>query len=289
MKVLVLGGTGSIGSAVVHELLERNHDVIAIGRSQVALKRLAQLGATPVAGNIKNPSKWVDVCSEIDGVVHAAAAWGDQMEEIDCHLVDSVLCRLMRENETKAFIYTGGCWLYGETGATVATEESEFNPLASFAWSVPVIKQVLAANGVRGMVIHPAMVYERNGGVFEHIFEDANKLGIVRVVKNESIRWPLVHRLDLAKVYALMLERGLKGDVYNAATNHGVTIGEITRSIAARLGIHSTPVVCETSNAIVEMGSWAEGYALDQQMSGDKARVSLGWHPEYENVFPVIS
>lgn len=289
MKILVLGGTGSIGSAVVHELLSRHHDVIAIGRSQKALKQLAQLGATPVAGDIKNPGQWVDICGEIDGVVHAAASWGAQMGEIDFHLVDSVLNRLILEDEPKAFIYTGGCWLYGETEATVATEESEFNPLASFAWSVPIIKQVLSANQMRGMVIHPAMVYERNGGVFEHIFDDAKNLGIVRVVRSESVRWPLVHRLDLAKVYALMLEKGEKGDVYNVATNHGVTIGEITRTIAARLGIQSTPVVLDTSNAIVEMGSWAEGYAIDQQMSGDKARISLGWQPEYEDVFQVIS
>jgi len=139
------------------------------------------------------------------------------------------------------------------------------------------------------MVIHPAMVYERDGGVLEHIVADAKKRGYVRVVRGENVRWPLVHSMDLAQVYALMLEKGQQGDVYNVATNHGIPISEITRAIATRLGINSEPVVCETSTAIVEIGSWAEGYAIDQQMSGNKARLQLGWRPTFEDVFEVIS
>ena len=211
------------------------------------------------------------------------------MGDVDRQVVDAILQRLQAGSENRAFIYTGGCWLYGETGDSVATEESAFDPLDSFAWAIPAAEKVVQAPGVRGMVIHPAMVYERDGGVFEHIVEDAEKLGIVRIVKGEKVRWPLIHRLDLAQLYVLVLERGEKGDVYNAATNQGVPIGKITRAIAARLGVNTEPVVCDISTAIAEIGSWAEGYAIDQQMSGEKARRQLNWCPEYEDVFAVIS
>jgi hypothetical protein len=30
-----------------------------------------------------------------------------------------------------------------------------------------------------------------------------------------------------------------------------------------------------------ELGEWARGYALDQQLSGDKARRDLGWRPRH--------
>jgi len=70
-----------------------------------------------------------------------------------------------------------------------------------------------------------------------------------------------------------MLENGKQGDVYNAVTNHGVEIGKITRAIGNRLGIKSQPAVCDTKTAMAEIGSWAEGYALDQQLSGEKAGV----------------
>lgn len=289
MKVFVLGGTGSIGGAVVDVLLARGHQVFALGRSPLSCDSLEKAGAIAVSGDLTDPSKWIHICDNVDGIIHAAATWDDNMRDIDRQTVEVVLHRLQTGDTNKPFIYTGGCWLYGETGNSVATEDSAFQPLASFAYSIPTIQLVLSASQIKGMVIHPAMVYERDGGVFEHIFEDAENLGFVRVIRGEHVRWPLIHRMDLALVYALMLERGEQGDVYNAATNHGVPIGDITRAIAGRLGINADPIVCETDKAIREIGSWAEGYAIDQQMSGDKARSQLGWRPEFEDVFAGIS
>jgi len=289
MKVFVLGGTGSIGGAVVDVLQQRGHKVFALARSPQSCEVLKNAGAVPVEGNLTEPSRWMDICDSVDGVIHAAATWDDQMGDIDRQTTEAVIHHLQSADSSKPFIYTGGCWLYGETGDAVATEDSAFDPLASFAYSIPTIQLVLSASHIKGMVIHPAMVYERNGGVFEHIFEDAAKLGLVRVIRGEHIRWPLIHRMDLAHVYALMLEQGEQGDVYNAATNHGVEIGEITRTIATRLGINTAPEVYDTDKAIREIGSWTEGYAIDQQMSGDKARAQLGWRPQYEDVFAEIS
>jgi len=289
MKVLILGGTGSIGSAIVELLIEQKHEVYALARSNNAIDALERAGAVAIKGDLKEPAHWIHTCDAVDAVIHAAAVWGDEMGSIDKRVVDAVLQRLSLSHSQSAFIYTGGCWLYGNTGDSIATESSAFNPLPSFAWAIPRIEQVLSASHVRGMVIHPAMVYDRNGGVFEHIFEDAKKLGYLRVVGGEHIRWPLVHRTDLAKIYVSMLEQGKPQDVYNAATNHGVEIGKITRTIGYRLGIHSDPLVCDVKTAMNDMGSWAEGYAIDQQMSGEKARRQLDWRPEYEDVFAEIA
>lgn len=289
MRVLVLGGTGSIGGAVVRVLQERGHDVLALGRSAQACQALQKAGAIPVEGDIREPVNWIDVVQHVDGIVHSATVWGEDMGQVDRQLVEALLEKLKQDSSSTAFVYTGGCWLYGETGNVVATENTLFKPPVSYAWSIPVIQMVLAASCARGMVIHPAMVYERNGGVFEHIFEDARHLGYVRVIGGENVRWPLVHRDDLAHLYALMLERGKQGDVYNAAAIHGVPIGIITRTIARRLGIEADPVVCDVETAKTEIGSWAEGYALDQQMSGQKATQTLGWRPKHLDVIAEVA
>ena len=39
-------------------------------------------------------------------------------------------------------------------------------PLPAFAWMVPHLQRILAAPEIDGMVIHPAMVYEPDGGVY---------------------------------------------------------------------------------------------------------------------------
>jgi nucleoside-diphosphate-sugar epimerase len=49
VRVFVLGGTGSIGSALVRELVERRHDVWGLARSEVSAVKLSEFGATPVA------------------------------------------------------------------------------------------------------------------------------------------------------------------------------------------------------------------------------------------------
>ena len=289
MKVLLLGGTGSIGGAVLRVLLERGHEVLALGRSPGSRKILKDAGAVPVEGDLEDPGKWIDCVDGVDGVIQAAAVWGDEMDEIDRRVAEVLLAKLKSDSPHKAFIYTGGCWLYGETGDAVATEATPLIPPPSFAFAVPTVQMVLSSSRVRGMVIHPAMVYERNGGVFKHIFEDAKSLGLVRVIGAENVRWPLIHRDDLAQLYALMLEKGKQGDVYNGAAIDGVPIGTITRAIAARLGIKAEPTVLDVEGAKARIGDWAEGYAIDQQMSGEKARRVLGWRPAHEDVIADVS
>ena len=104
-------------------------------------------------------------------------------------------------------------------------------------------------------------------------------MGYVRVVGSEHTRWPLVHTEDLALLYALMLEKGRHGDVFNAAAVEGYPIGEITRCIARKLGLPPVPKVLGIAQAVEAYGPWAEGYAIDQQMSGRKAMAQLDWQP----------
>jgi len=289
MKVLILGGTGFIGGAIIPVLIKRGHEVFALSRSENSSELLKQSGAIPVKGDIQHPEKWMDFVKTVDGIIQVAAVWGDEMGDVDRGVIEALLDTLKDETSRKKFVYTGGCWIFGATGDVVAVESSPFDPLESFGWWVSNMEIVLNSSCIQGMVIHPAMVYDRNGGVFEHIFEDAENLGHVRVVGGESIRWPLVHRDDLAELYVLLLENGSRGDVYNGSTIEGMKIGTITRTIAKRLGIHTAPVICDIETAKAEMGWWADGYVIDQQMSGQKAKRELGWRPQHLDVIADIA
>lgn len=279
MKVLVLGGTGSIGSAVVAALLRRGHDVAALARSDASARKLAAMGAEPLPGDIRAPERWLPAVDRVDGVVHAATDFASDMAALDRHLMDALLPRLSANARGQALLYTGGCWLYGATDDAVATELHPFDPLPAFSFMVPAIRRVLAAPGVRGVVVHPAMVFEGVQGVFARFADDARSLGRVRVVGDGRARWPLVHRRDLADLYASALERAAPGESYNAAAADGVPVDAIARAIARRFGADETPAPRGVDEAVAELGEWARGYALDQRMSGDKARRELGWRP----------
>jgi nucleoside-diphosphate-sugar epimerase len=279
VQILMLGGTGSIGAAVVSALVHRGHGVTALARSDAAARKLAAMGAVVLAGDIRMPEPWLAAVDRVDGVIHAATDFGADMAAMDQVLLDALLPRLAANARDQRLLYTGGCWLYGATEDTVATEQSPFDALPAFAWMVPAIHRVLATPGIRSTVIHPAMVYQGVEGVFARFAQDARALGRVRIVGHEATRWPLVHRHDLAALYVLALERSAPGQSYNAAAVGGLPVGVIARAIARHFGADETLVVRPVDAAAAELGEWARGYALDQQMSGDKARRDLGWHP----------
>jgi nucleoside-diphosphate-sugar epimerase len=147
---------------------------------------------------------------------------------------------------------------------------------------VPQLHRVLASPGVDGIVIHPAMVYAGEGGVFDRFARAAAAGRAIPVVESEAVRWPLVHADDLAQLYALALERGAPGESYIGAVIEGLPIGRIARAFARHhLTGHEAPQIVTADAIAAELGEWARGYALDQRLSGDKARRELGWTPRH--------
>ncbi len=147
---------------------------------------------------------------------------------------------------------------------------------------VPHLQKILEAAEVDGIVIHPAMVYAADGGVFHRFARDAMEGRAIRVVEDEAIRWPLVHSEDLAQLYALALERAPARSSYIGAAIDGLAVGRIARAFISRFGTQHQSLQIVSATAIAaELGEWARGYALDQRLSGAKAQSDLGWSPKH--------
>jgi len=58
---------------------------------------------------------------------------------------------------------------------------------------------------------------------------------------------------------------------------------------AHRAGIDTDPLVRPIEDAVAELGEWARGYAIDQRMSGAKARRELLWSPAHTDPVAEIS
>ena len=281
-SLFILGGTEVIGSAVVWALIARGHTVFGLARSDTAAARLAAWGATPIAGDIRAPEHWAGRLPPLEAIVHAACDVETDMGAIDRHLLDSLLPLLAGQPQKPRFIYTGGCWLFGATGDQIGTETTPLHPLPAFAWMAPNLRRVLVATEIDGVVIHPAMVYTATGGVFHRFARDAAARSAVRVVAGEQVRWPLVHSEDLADLYVLALASAAAGSSYIGATIEGMAVGEIARAFARRFGTRfQEPEIVSTDVIATELGEWARGYALDQRLSGARARRELGWRPRH--------
>ena len=167
-------------------------------------------------------------------------------------------------------------------GANEPLHKRFADPLPAFAWGVRHSRRVLDSHDVVPIVIHPAMVYEADGGVFARFHSDAIHRSAVRVVGSETVRWPLVHARDLATLYRLALERSAPRESYLGAAIDALAVGRIARAFARRFNTPSQEPDVITADAIAaELGEWARGYGLDQRQSGGKARRLLGWEPKH--------
>ena len=285
MRVLLLGATGLIGRAILPELLRCGHSILALARSDTAQHLLMSKGVDVVEGDLRDPEKWAEAIHQVDAVIHVAATFTDDMGDVDRGLIKSLIARGNENQRSIRFIYTGGVWLYGETGSIVATEQTAFNPISSFAWMIENSALLLRADCFKVNVIHPAMVYDNEGGEFSRF---TPRDGRIEIWGASTTRWPLVHAEDLAVAYRLVLESDGWGEAYNVCAEQGVRQQAIANVSAKR---HRRPITFEVRSAqslITEHGEWAQGPTLDQCMSSEKIIQMLGWKPIHSSALRAL-
>ncbi|MGO4857774.1 SDR family oxidoreductase [Arthrobacter sp. 2MCAF14] len=88
-RVLVVGGTGMLGSQVVSRLLAEGKQVRALVRPGSDASRLEQLGATIARGDMMDPESLVSAMDSVDAVITSAAGYTHHREG-DSPVIDTV-------------------------------------------------------------------------------------------------------------------------------------------------------------------------------------------------------
>lgn len=289
MRVLLLGGTGSIGSAILEDLTAHGHSVTALARSEKAATVLAENGASPLSGDLTRPEEWAPAISGFDAVVQVAAAFDTDMGSIDKAVLEAISAAASTRDVPLRLIYTGGCWLFGETGDRIADERTPFNPLPSFAWMAENWDWLNNAPGIAPILVHPAMVYDLAGGVLHRYIDAATKGTSIEIWGSAEARWPLVHRADLASAYRLVLEHGNSGESYCVAAEDGVRTSALADAVRARFGSAAMHTILPIEDAVARQGAWAAGPALNQRMGSGKITRELGWVPQHNDAIALFS
>lgn len=107
-RILVIGGGGFVGSAIVKKLLRRGMMVTVFGRS--AYPAIEKLGCRVIRGDIRDRNCLVDACHGFDTVFHTAAkagVWGpfEEYNAINFNGTENVL-HACRRNRVKRVVYT---------------------------------------------------------------------------------------------------------------------------------------------------------------------------------------
>ncbi|MEQ9490595.1 MAG: NAD-dependent epimerase/dehydratase family protein [Alphaproteobacteria bacterium] len=289
MKVFVLGGTGSIGTPLVPAFVNRGHDVTSLARSDESEAILREKGSSVLRGDIRDPAEWSAEAVQADVIVQVAGTFTEDENAVDKGILEALVQASANSTTPPKLLYTGGCWLYGETEDRVAHEEDGYRSIDAFSWVIDNYQYAMSTESLEIVMLHPAMVYSEEGGVLDRFIESARDKGQVEVWGALNTRWPVVHSRDLAEAYLLAAEQGRHGDVFNVAAEYGVSVSDMVDAVSRKFGLTKQPVTRSAEELVAAYGSWAVGPTIDQQMGADRIKSKLGWAPDETDVLNFIA
>ncbi len=278
MNIFVTGATGFIGKSVAVAASRAGHQVFGLTRSQAKARELEAAEVLPVVGDMGEPSTWTSAARSCDVVIHCAAEYSERYMELDRRTVQHLLSL-----QPKVFLYTSGCWLYGDTGHLPADETSEPHPPALVAPRLETERVVLSAASAacRTLIVRPGCVYGGTGSLTAAWFESATNEGAVRIIGPGGNHWTMVHCVDLAELYCLAAESSLSGEILNAVDDTTPTLRECaeaaSRAVLGDVRLNHTP----PQEAAAQMGPVVECLMLDQRLTPAKAKRLLGWQARH--------
>jgi nucleoside-diphosphate-sugar epimerase len=281
MRVFITGGTGLIGSAVVAELLDHGHSVLALARSDASAKAAAAAGASVIRGGLTDLDVLRTAADQSDGVIHLAFSNDFSSAEAVVRSVAEETAALAALGAAlvgtdRPFVACSGTpWVAGRV-ATEADAIPVDGPVGGRGRAVMAVLD-LASRGVRSSAVRlPRTVHNEGRGGFAGVLTDiARRTGVSGYPGDGSQRWPAVHALDAAVLFRLALEQAPAGTAWHAVDEEGDAVRDIAAVIGRRLGLPVQSVPTET------YGPLGAIFASDQPASSAHTRLELGWQPKH--------
>jgi nucleoside-diphosphate-sugar epimerase len=289
MRVFITGAAGFIGTATTKELIANGHQVLGLARSDANVEALKKIGAEVHRGSLEDLDSLKSGAKQTDGTIHCAFihdfakfAENGQIDKRAIEAMGDVL-----EGTNKPFIVTSGTALIAP--GQVATEEMRRDVSAGLPRVSEQAGLAYAKRGVRAMAMRLPQVHGEPGkaGLITYLLESARAKGAVAYVGDGSMRWSAAHKLDVARLYRLALEKGTADGIYHAVGEEGVPMLQIVEVIGRALNV---PVVSiKQEEAGDYYGPLAMFAGLDIPASSALTQKWLGWTPKEIGLIADIS
>lgn len=243
MKVLVIGGTGFIGSHVCDCLLKHNHEIRVLSRKLESF-RAPLSGVEYVLGDFADTFVLSEALSGIDCVIHLVSSTVpgtsniNPIADITTNLLPTVnLLELMRDLSVPRLVFvSSGGTVYGNPDVVPVPESHPLRPLCSYAVVKIAIENYLTMYqhlyGVSSVILRASNPYgprqERlrvQGLIATFLSRIANKQPIEIWGDGEIVR-DYFYVSDLADLCVAAMERSVSG-IFNAGSGKGVSIKDI--------------------------------------------------------------
>jgi len=287
-NVLVIGGAGYIGSALLPKLLDKGYHVRLLDLLLFGTEPIADVIGHPeleiVQADFRQVEKVVDAMRDIDAVIHLGAIVGDPACALDEELtieVNLIATRMIAEvakgSGVHRLIFASTCSVYGASDQLL-DEHSALNPVSLYARSKIASEKVLRkmAGHFTPVILRFGTIYGLSGRtrfdlVVNLLAAKAVVDGQIPVFGGEQWR-PFVHVDDAALAVLKALEAP-RAVVYNQIFNVGSDEQNYTIQQIGEIVHHQVP-----TSALICKGSDTD--QRNYRVSFGKIRNVLGFVPQ---------
>ena len=304
MRVLVIGGTGHIGSYLVPRLLGASHEVAVVARNprpQYSLEAMAWDRVT-----------WIEADRSAE---EEAGTWAGRMAGLEADIVIDLIAftpvqnRVMMEafaGRIDHFLHCGTIWSYGPTEWAPYEEHFPRRPTTQYGIDKAAIEAELVHawrhEGFPATIVHPGHISgrrwlpidpqgSRNGvGVYE-------KLAGGQTVHLPDLGLATVHHVhgdDVAQVFTQAMERREQsvGEAFSAVAPYAMSLLGCCRAVAGLFGREAVVECVSRDELRTIMGDEAyditESHIVHSPCSSiAKGQRLIGYEPRYttEQIF----
>ncbi len=243
MKILITGGTGFVGSALSHRLLEQGHEVTVIGSSsRCRLTPHPQL--TYVAADTTRTGDWQQRVADQDALINLAGRsvfnlWTASYKEAIYNsriLTTRNLVAALPAHSEAVLLSTSAAGYYGDGGETEKTETSnsgtDFLAQVCRDWEAEANKA--GEKGARVVRMRFGVVLGRGGGAFATM-KTPFQLGLGGPIGSGRQWFPWIHRDDLVEAILFLLTAEECRAPFNFTAPQPVRQKDFARQLGAAL------------------------------------------------------
>lgn len=247
MRVLVTGGTGFTGTALVRRLKQAGHDVVALDyKDGLQCDALRKMGAEVVLGSVTDRDVVAKSMQGVEYVFHLAAAFRElNVPNTFYDEVNVEGTRIVMEEAIKAkvwkFVYCSTCGVHGNVDNPPANEDAPIQPADYYQrtkYEAEPVVTALGAGKMEVVIMRPAAIYgpgdpERFFMIFKRVAG-----GTFPMFGSGKTLYHPLYIDNLVDAFMLCLARGVgNGGTYLIADEQYYPIEEIVKAVGRALDV----------------------------------------------------
>lgn len=291
MKILVIGGTGLVGSYLLPRLVEKGNEVFALTRTKDKIERINQLGAFGLLGDIRNPQDFKsNLPDKLDIIVLLAMPSVKPGQRITKKRKEEL------RKETNDFFRNSmdlaidfNIPIILPSGTSFKTKNNE---IADETWPIlriglteigkdtdEMVNEAIKTQNPKIIQLLFGKIYG-NGGLFRFMYNMMDK-GRSKIIGKGDNCIPNIHASDAASAIIKAIEKLPFGEKFIIADDTAVSQKDFTIYMAKLMNKKQPGHIPAFIIKLVLGNDFYEIISLNCKVSNSKAKRLLDWKPEY--------